>query len=547
MSCPRFAPYSNLLIINNETFQTDVCITNTMAVLSILIFNVATTLSVANGMPQIFSNTGGITNIATLSTGPFAIRTVETPSVANTQTGRNALRQRQTEFTHTTTHGGVASPSIFQTSDGRFFALSNGGNSHMFSPGQIFQSADGRFFTIAAVASPVPLQSVLPQEPSASFASQVSSDQSSSLFQSESATNSVIDGRVKNPSANNKENLPSVTNPEVNITTTVSSSTLEPTTIPSTTLSMKAMESVQPTEKPRSSGGGLSSFNNLFGVRTKPLTPSSSLPLTTFQQQRVNQNSISSFHLRKIAQKNKNKSDAVMKNNELKTLDDHILQQKQEAEIQQEQLMQQQLRLQLQRQELQLKRLQQMQIELQEQQEKRQQEILQRHQEKQEVLRMQQEKQLQELRKQQRKQMEELQRQQELEQKAHTAQLRQHQSPNDLDTRNTIVTQTQLIASAPLTPATSRFIAVPAVPNSQILPITGPTRTPRVVKRIGGRRRVVNRKRSRAQSFANLSKVTPNESLPTKIRSAHTSPISSSNEVVSGYYTFPSAGIAYHF
>ena len=161
---------------------------------------------------------------------------------------------------------------------------------------------------------------------------------------------------------------------------------------------------------------------------------------------------------------------------------------------------------------------------------------------------MQQEKQLEELRKQQRKQMEELQRQQEQEQKAHTAQLRQRQSTKGLvDPRNTIVTQTQLIASAPLTPATSRFIAVPAVPKSQTFQIKGPTKTPRVVKRIGGRRRVVNRKRSQARSFTNLSKVTPSESLPTKIRSAHTIPISSSNEVVSGYYTFPSAGIAYHF
>ena len=98
----------------------------------------------------------GITNIASLATGPFAVRTVETPAVAETQVGKSALRQRQTEFARNSIHGGVPSPSLFQTADGRIFALSNGHNFQKFAPGQIFQSADGRFFTIAAVAPSSP-------------------------------------------------------------------------------------------------------------------------------------------------------------------------------------------------------------------------------------------------------------------------------------------------------------------------------------------------------------------------------------------------------
>ena len=43
-----------------------------------------TTLFLADAAPQQFSNTRGISNIADLATGPFAVRTVETPGVANT-------------------------------------------------------------------------------------------------------------------------------------------------------------------------------------------------------------------------------------------------------------------------------------------------------------------------------------------------------------------------------------------------------------------------------------------------------------------------------
>ena len=65
-----------------------------------------------------------------------AVRTVETPSVTNTDIGQRALRQRQT--VSATVNGGVPSPSLFQTADGRIFALSNGRNAHQFAPGQIF-------------------------------------------------------------------------------------------------------------------------------------------------------------------------------------------------------------------------------------------------------------------------------------------------------------------------------------------------------------------------------------------------------------------------
>ena len=410
-----------------------------MAIIPTFISVVATILSLSDANPQIFSNAGGITNIATLSTGPFAVRTVETPSVGNTQIGRNALRQRQTEFSHSTIHGGVASPSLFQTADGRIFALSNGRNFHQFAPGQIFQSADGRFFTIAAASPTSSSQSVLPQEPSTSVVSTSSSNKPREprVFQAESAINNIIDARINIPSTTNRvvnSSPPTSMKPTSKPTTTESTSPLASNSLnntistPSTTSSTNVIGGAQPGIKSKTSLAILSSFGNIFGRRTKPLTPPSTFPLKKSQQGPTNQNTMSSFDLRKIARKNKSISDSVMKNNELQALDDHILQQKQEAEIQQEQLMQQQLRLQLQRQELQLKRLQQMQLELQKQQEKRQRELLQRHQKKQEILRMQQQKQLEELNKEQKKQLEELQRQQEQEQKAHMGELRRQKS-----------------------------------------------------------------------------------------------------------------------
>ena len=92
------------------------------------------------------------TTVAKLATGPFAVRAIQTPRVANTAIGRAALRQRNIPQGQQNAKGGVISPSLFQTKDGRVFALSNGRNIDNFGPGQIFQTADGRFFTLAVAA-----------------------------------------------------------------------------------------------------------------------------------------------------------------------------------------------------------------------------------------------------------------------------------------------------------------------------------------------------------------------------------------------------------
>jgi len=570
---------------------------NALTRMALIVYSVAIVLFVAEASTKVFPNAAGITKIATLSTGPFAVRTVETPSVANTNIGRDALRQRQPEFARSTINGGVASPSLFQTADGRVFALSNGRNGHQFAPGQIFQSVDGRFFTIAAVSSTEAQQSALPQHATTPSVPSAIPNQQSSLFQEPAATNEVIDARINVPSIRRRVSS-SVSSSSTSFRPTPMSTTTESAVTPQTTSSSdissipstsssQVTKVAQPSSTSKSNLKVLNSFNDIFGKRTRPLTPASTLPITIAQKRLTNQNTLSSFDLRKIARKNKSISDAAAKNTELQALNDaRFLQQKQEAEIQQEQQIQQQLRLQIQRQKLQLKRLQQMQLELQQQQEQRQRELSQRHQEKQESLRMQQQRQLEDLSRKQKMQLEELQTQQGQEQEAQLAQIKRDQKSIDgFETPNTIVTNT-IIASAPLTPATSRFIAVPAVPAEQrilqrqngivftrgMLNISSASnemiaeksltsqspkkpqpqsskipRTQRVVTRIGARRRV-NRLRGRQRSSVNnLVRTTPVATFQSNIRKAPKTTASHSKALVSGYFTSPSTGVYYNF
>ena len=211
--------------------------------------------------------------MATLSTGPFAVRAVETPSVSNTHIGRNALRKRQTEFTRPTDHGGVASPSLFQTADGRIFALSNGRNAHQFAPGQIFQSSDGRFFTIAAVGSS-PAQEPTPKRPSSPVVKS-----SAPLFQGQSKTNEITDAREKSAAKVNdiRPTLSPTSLPSMIPTTTASTPITKPASshdlddIPSTTTPSQKAEIGGLKTQPTSSLKVLSSFKDIFGKRTKPL------------------------------------------------------------------------------------------------------------------------------------------------------------------------------------------------------------------------------------------------------------------------------------
>ena len=566
--------------------------------MALIVYSVLIVISVVEASTQVFPNAKGITNIATLSTGPFAVRTVETPSVASTEIGRNALRQRQPEFSRSSFNGGVASPSLFQTADGRFFALSNGRNAHQFAPGQIFQSADGRFFTIAAVSSPPSQHSSMSLQPTTPNKPSGSPDLQSSLFQEPTTSNEIIDARINVPNIRSRvtSSVSSTSASFGPITmTTATESSSDPNGTPASdtniipsTSSSEVTKVTQPSNKSKSSLKALNSFNAIFGKRTKPLTPASSLPLTAASQRLVNQNTLSSFDLRKIARKNKSLSDAIIKNNAVQALNSaRAVEQEKETEIQQDQLIQQQLRLQIQRQELQLKRLKQRQQEVQQQQEERQKELLLRHQETQERLRMQQQKQLEDLNRKQKMQLEELQREQEEEQEAHLAQIKREQkSIDEFQAPKKIVTKSQIIASAPLTPATSRFIAVPAVPAGQLslqrqngvlltqetpkLPtvsneiMTGKSatlvsfkkqqnkktkspKTQRVVTRIGARRRV-NRLRGRQRSsFNNLVRTTPVVTLPSNIRTTPTATTSISNGIVSGYFNFPSSGVYYNF
>jgi len=537
-------------------------------------------VSTVQGSTQVFPNARGITNVAKLATGPFAVRTVETPSVANTDIGQRALRQRQT--VSATVNGGVPSPSLFQTADGRIFALSNGRNAHQFAPGQIFQSADGRFFTIAAVPSSPIQQPAVPQQPSVPVAAPSISNQPSSLSQNSVAENQVIDARMRDQSFKSRQPKTSSFKPTPAPITTRATSNSVPTSssdnlvLPSTTTAPQVTETVaQPGSTSKSSLEVLTSFKNIFGKRTRPLTPASTLPLPVAQQRLTNQNAISSFDLHKIARKNKSIEEKALRNNEVQQLDARIQEEKQKAEIQRQQLIQQQLRLQLQRQELQIKRLKEMQLELQKIQESRQAELLQQQRERQEKLRMEQQKQIEELNRQQELQLKELQKQQEQEQQAQLARIRQQETFNGIETGNSVFPQSELIASAPLTPATSRFIALPAVPEkpretpkAKSTPLTQVTtnvpivqsegrqgksiqnstnpKTQRVVTRIGSRRRL-NRLRSRQKSPINLVATSPIASLPAKIRTATPTTTSSSTSVVSGYFTFPSTGVFYNF
>ena len=534
--------------------------------------SVVSLIVTVQGSTQVFPNAGGITNVATLATGPFAVRTVETPSVANTDIGRKALRQRQT--VSATVNGGVPSPSLFQTADGRIFALSNGRNAHQFAPGQIFQSADGRFFTIAAVPSSPNQRPSIPQQPSVSVSAPSIENQASSLLQSATPENQVIEARVREQRTRSRAPTTSSFRPTpAPIMTTTST---KANVIPSTTSIPQITEAaVDSSSTSKSSLEVLTSFKNIFGKRTRPLTPASTLPLPVAQQRLTNQNTISSFDLRKIARKNKSIEENVLRNNEIKEIEARIQEERQKAEIQREQLIQQQLRLQLQRQELQIKRLKEMQMELQQIQENRQKQLLQRQREKQETLRLEQQKQIEELNRQQELQLKELQMQQEQEQQQQLERIRQQQSLDLIDSENSLFPQNELIASAPLTPATSRFVALPAVPeksqvstNKESAPLTQvkanvetvssevrrgknvqnsvTPKTQRVVTRIGNRRRV-NRLKSRQKSPVNLVASSPVAALPAKIRTALPTTTSSSTSVVSGYFTFPSSGVFYNF
>lgn len=532
-----------------------------MSGMSFLIVFAVSVISIIEASTQVFPNAEGITNLATLSTGPFAVRTIETPSVANTDLGRNALRQRQTEFVGATAHGGVSSPSLFQTADGRVFALSNGRNAHRFAPGQIFQSADGRFFTIAAVSTTPSQQSSSVQGSSSAITSSVPPRGVSSTSQEAAAANEINNVRTQLPSTRNRLVASSVTSrPAPARTTTQSTPPIEVTT----------SSDIQPTSSSKSSIEVLTSFKNAFGKRTRPLTPSSTLPLAANQQRLKNQNSLSSFNLHKIARKNKSVSDSVITDINVQEQDSGELQQQRAAEIQKEQLIQQQIRLQIERQELQLKRLKQMQMELQERQDKRQKELLKRHREKQESLRIEQQQQLEALNQQQKLQLEQLQLQHVREQKLHLAEMKRQESTNALRSSSKILSPNTLIASAPLTPATSRFLAVPAVPEKQqardgkslpigtqglsdvtptrneiIQQITKPPKTQRVVTRIGARRRF-NRLKGQQHSQENSKNINRANSLPSKIITQPTT-TSSSTAVVSGYFTFPSSGVFYNF
>ena len=165
-------------------------------------------------------------------------------------------------------------------------------------------------------------------------------------------------------------------------TTTASTPTTKPASsrdldiIPSTTPPPQKTEVKDIKTQPTSSSKVLSSFNDIFGKRTKPLVIPSKLPVTTAQQRLPNQNTVSSFDLRKIARKNKSLSDSVARDSNLQLFESiEAKRQKQDQEIQREQQLQQELRLQIQQQELRLKRLRQMQLELQRKQESREQEL----------------------------------------------------------------------------------------------------------------------------------------------------------------------------
>ena len=355
-------------------------------------------------------------------------------------------------------------------------------------------------------------------------------------------------------------------------------STDDSTTVPTTALASISNDVLRPNSKPKPN---LSTLNQLFGRRTKLFESNSSPVLLINQKHKANQGVMSSFGLRKIALKRqKQLSNNLVDTNELQKSNIQALERKQAAGIQQEQLVQQQIRLELQKQELLLNRLEHMQTELQQQQEKRQKELLQRQQERQEALHIQQEQQLAALKQEQQKQLQELQKQQRQEQEEHLKELRQQKGAigalqassltNVLPSPLTeVVTQQslQLIASAPLTPATSRFIAVPAVPTETeqnirnnnvsgfvIAPSPSTQKgTLRKSRRQGrsrhraGHRRFRTHVKSRPQNAARaLPQVNSSAPLPAKIR-AFATPSTSTNTVATGFFTFPSAGIAYNF
>ena len=159
---------------------------------------------------QISGQRGGVT-LAKLSTGPFAVRAIETPRVANT--AGNAPRTSRklhdnspdrsvfciftpqifiTQILHTYgefVYGAFqilhtiskndrtnlksifrkSHPSLFETEDGRVFALSNGKDLRNFGPGQIFRTEEGKFFSLAIAGERgflVPAKRPLLQPPS---------------------------------------------------------------------------------------------------------------------------------------------------------------------------------------------------------------------------------------------------------------------------------------------------------------------------------------------------------------------------------------------
>ena len=63
----------------------------------------------------------------------------------------------------------TSQPSLFETEDGRVFALSNGKDLRNFGPGQIFRTEEGKFFSLAIAGERgflVPAKRPLLQPPS---------------------------------------------------------------------------------------------------------------------------------------------------------------------------------------------------------------------------------------------------------------------------------------------------------------------------------------------------------------------------------------------
>lgn len=179
-----------------------------------------------------------------------------------------------------------------------------------------------------------------------------------------------------------------------------------------------------------------------------------------------------------------------------------------------------------------------------------------------------------------------MQKRHEEEQRSNLAQITQKQSIDELKSASDVITKTKVIASAPLTPATSRFIALPAVPRTRKLSFKTNTdidkdriftsssvdnqirqgkniipqeptkqqlqkthipKTQRAITRVKLGRRV-NRFKGRQKLPVTLSRTPSGALLPSKIVTAPTLASSSpTNTVVAGYFALPSSGVYYNF